>query len=171
LWPDIPVIVREQPSKLIKHGAAYNLSWKDAYGVDYVWQDLEVGWLNYGNGPTQKGPVQVFIDNETRDAYRQNLKLVAAMNIVIGGRGSSGICGPRDSTGTTYWAMTADEIREYGTALINLPEAYLFMMWKFTEPSSSSCPYDYWERPDIQRAVQDLRDLADQRPWLPEDHY
>jgi hypothetical protein len=70
--------------------------------------------------------------------------VVVGMNVLAGGNGSSGIPGWAKGT----YAMSASEIRSYGTTLLNQSYACGFFMWMHDT--------DYYGRSDIKAAMTDL---------------
>jgi hypothetical protein len=129
LWPAMTTMISAPPRWLAEAGISY--TYLDAAFAQFEW--------NYGSG---------WIGKEVAAAKAKGLGLVVSLNLLDGGDGTSGIPG-------TYggrWAMSASEVRSYGSAM--LTEAYIcgFTMWKYTP--------EYYSRPDIQSAMADLSILA-----------
>lgn len=129
LWPAMTTMISSPPRWLSEVGMSY--TYLDAAFAQFEW--------NYGSG---------WIGKEVAAAKAKGLGLVVSLNLLDGGDGTSGIPG-------TYggrWAMSASEVRSYGSAM--LAEAYIcgFTMWKYTP--------EYYSRPDIQSAMADLSILA-----------
>jgi hypothetical protein len=129
LWPAMTTMISSPPRWLAEAGLSY--TYLDAAFAQFEW--------NYGSG---------WIGKEVAAAKAKGLGLVVSLNLLDGGDGTSGIPG-------TYggrWAMSASEVRSYGSAM--LAEAYIcgFTMWKYTP--------EYYSRPDIQSAMTDLSILA-----------
>jgi hypothetical protein len=158
IWPDLPTVVREHPPPLISRGAAWKVPWSPE---PYEWMYLDMAWLNYS---AYKGPVEVFIDEETRSAHQQGLGIATGMNIVTGGDGTSGRLGPPgyeySPNGVPWWTMTAPEAMVYGAALIKVPETCFFMLWRFVDPAD----WSYWDLPQSTVVLRYLRGIADRRP-------
>ncbi len=127
IWPTMPALVRVVPS------------WLATAPVTYT--HLDAGWLQYAAG---KGEVTQLVTAEVAAAKRLGLGLVVGMNVMDGGNGSSRI--PGGTRG--QYAMSATELRTYGTALLNQSHACGFYMW--THNTS------YYGRTDIQAAMAEL---------------
>ncbi len=76
--------------------------------------ELDAGWAQY---VSDKGNVSTYIAKEAAAAKKKGLGRCVGMNVLDGGNGSSGI---RGYTRGKY-AMSASEIRKYGTALLARP--------------------------------------------------
>lgn len=134
LWPSMPTYVRAVPSWLA--------------GASITYQALDAGWLQYGSG---KGDPARLVASETAIAKNKGLGLVIGLNILDGGNGSSGV--PGWSKGK--YAMSAAEIRSYGTALLGEGYACGFFNWtyQFFGPT-------YYARSDIKSALADISSKA-----------
>jgi hypothetical protein len=129
LWPDMTTIVGEEPR------------WLTASSYTY----LDAAWPQYASN---KGDVAQWIAAETATARNKGLGMVMSMNIRDGGNGSSGIPGSLRG----YWAMSANEIRTNGNALLAQSYACGFFTWRH-DPS-------YYGRSDIKSALADLSTKA-----------
>ena len=92
-----------------------------------------------------------FINEEA--AGSKGLEIVNGLNIADGGNGSSEQAG----WGENRWAMSADEIVEYGYVLSAVPGCVLFMAWEYDgeEPwSDGSIGSDYFDRPENTAALE-----------------
>ncbi len=127
LWPTMPTLVRVVPS------------WLAAAPVTY--KHLDAGWLQYASG---KGEVTQMVASEVAAAKRKALGLVVGMNALDGGNGSSRIAGWSKGK----YAMSATEIRTYGTALLNQSYACGFYVWHHNTT--------YYGRTDIKNAMAEL---------------
>lgn len=127
LWPDMPTLVRVVPS------------WLASAPVTYT--HLDAGWLQYA---ARFGDPAKALAAEVVAAKSKGLGLVTGMNVRDGGNGSSGI--PGASTGK--YAMSATEVTNYGTALLNQSYACGFYMWSWDS--------GYYGRADIQSAMVTL---------------
>jgi hypothetical protein len=76
------------------------------------------------------------------------------MNLLTGGTSESGIPGYLPRT----WAMSASQIRRWGSVLAAEPYACAFSMWKYNKADPA-----YLERPDIQAALADVSRVATNR--------
>ena len=153
-WPNLPTVVRDSPTDLARHAGGWNTP-----VPGWSWQYLDVAWAQYN--PTYMGSAGAFAAAQVSSANQQGLGLVMGLNVIDGGNGSSGISSASaPSSRRDGWAMSADEIRTYGRALMEPSLTCAFMIWRYYDSSE----FSYWERPDIQAAMADLRNLAAQHP-------
>ena len=155
IWPTMPTVLRTDPSDLEEHAAAYGTPWPG-----WKWSHLDAASARY---LTRKGRVEDFAANEQVSARRQDLALVVGLNVLSGGDGSSGISSPRSGR----WAMSADELRRYGSTLLLETTACAFEMWRYETPGSAFEDFEYFRRPEINAAVVELAAIASRRPSLP----
>ncbi len=134
IWWNLPTFARVAPTWLAQ--ASFN----------YV--HLDAGWAQY---VAQRGNVTTWITPEIAAAKKKGLGLAVGMNVLDGGNGSSGIRG----TMSGKYKMSATEIRNYGTALLNQPYACGFFSWSYVEGGST-----YFARLDIKNAMIALSKLA-----------
>ncbi len=127
LWPQMSTLVRVVPS------------WLASAPVTYRY--LDAGWTQYSAG---KGDAGNWVANEAAAAKRKGLGLVVGMNVLDGGNGSSKIRGFTRGR----WAMSASEIRKYGSALLGQSYACAFFNWTHD--------LDYYGRSDIKSAMGDV---------------
>jgi hypothetical protein len=103
-----------------------------------TFRHLDAGWAQYTAG---KGEVTKWITTEISYAKREGLGLMVGLNVLGGGSSSSGVKG--------YWpgknAMSANEIRTYGTKLLNQSYACAFMVWAYDS--------GYYGRSDMKTAL------------------
>jgi hypothetical protein len=130
LWPGMATLVRAHPT------------WLAQAPITYTY--LDAGWAQYEG----RGDVNTYIAAEIAAAKRKGLGLVAGLNLLDGGNGSSGIAGWTKGK----WAMSATELRNYGTALLNQVYACGFFMWTHD--------LSYFGRPDIASAMAALSSKA-----------
>lgn len=107
------------------------------------------------------GPVADYIVTQTAAAEALGLGMINGMNIADGGDGSSGQ--PGWSSGK--YAMSAEEITEYGEALLAVPTIQMFLMWEYDGQeawSDGSIGSDYFDQPELQAALAGLGELAAQ---------
>jgi hypothetical protein len=131
LWPSLNTMVRVTPSWLA--------------GAKFTWKYVDAGWTQYRSNMGDAGD---WVRSEAAIASREGLGLVVGMNVLDGGNGSSRIRGA--SSGK--WAMSASEIRNYGSALLGRREACAFFNWTWDD--------DYYGRSDIKKAMADVSRLA-----------
>jgi hypothetical protein len=155
IWPTMPTVLRTDPSDLEEHAAAFGVPWPG-----WKWRYLDAASARY---LVRKGRVEDFAANEQASARRQRLALVAGLNVLSGGDGSSGIASPH----TGRWAMSPDELRRYGSAMLLRTTACAFEMWRYETPDSAFENYRYFRRPDIIEAVAELGAIASRRPSRP----
>jgi hypothetical protein len=134
IWHTMPTFVRVVPS------------WLASAPISY--QALDAGWLQYASG---KGDAASMVASEANIARQKGLGLVIGLNILDGGNGSSGVRG----WSRNKWAMSASEIRNYGTALLNNSYACGFFNWtyQFFGPT-------YFARSDVKSAMTDISSKA-----------
>jgi hypothetical protein len=127
-WPNLPTLVNAPAN------------WLAEAPVTYV--HLDAAWAMY-RSRTSSSPA-TWIASQARKAKSKGLGLVAGMNVLDGGNGSSNIRGTQPKT----WAMSATELRSYGSAL--LAESYVcaFSMWRYSGT--------YYNRADVKSAMSDL---------------
>ena len=131
LWPQMTTIVRVAPSYLASASITYKY--------------LDAGWTQYTVG---KGDAANWVASETAAAKRKGLGLVVGMNVLDGGNGSSNIRGWTSGK----WAMSASEIRNYGSAMLGQSYACAFFNWTHDT--------DYYGRSDIKSAMADVSSKA-----------
>jgi hypothetical protein len=134
IWPTLPTLARVVPSWLASAPVRYNA--------------LDAGWLQYGSG---KGDPAKMVASETAVAKQKGLGLLIGLNILDGGNGSSGVRG----WSRGKWAMTASEIRNYGSALLSQSYACGFFNWTYQYFGPT-----YYSRSDIKSAMADLSSKA-----------
>ena len=128
IWPNLPTIVSAPAN------------WLASAPITYV--HLDAGWAMF-RSKTSSSPSDYIRQQVTR-AQSKKLGLVAGLNVLDGGNGSSGIRGTQPKT----WAMSAAELRKYGAALLANSYVCAFSLWRY----SSS----YYDRADIKSALADL---------------
>jgi hypothetical protein len=133
LFPELPTTVRVEPSVLEQPG--------------WTWQHLDGAWAQFS---ARKAPVEDYLAKQVESARRQGLALIVGLNVIAGGDGSSGI--RSKEPWSDHWAMSADEILMYGSALLRNSDVCAFIMWRYFEPDE----YAYYERPDVHRALTEI---------------
>jgi hypothetical protein len=126
LWPNMITLARVDPT------------WLASASVDYTY--LDTGWAQYRSS---KGDPLQFITTQVAAAKSKGLGLMMGLNVLNGGDGSSGLRGSG-----SQWQMSADELRSYGTTLLNQSYACGFMMWEYNAT--------YFGRSDMTSAMADL---------------
>jgi hypothetical protein len=121
-------------------------SWLASSSVKYVY--LDTGWAQYRSS---KGDPLTFITTQIAAAKSKGLGLVVGLNLLNGGNGSSGLRGSG-----SQWQMSANEIRSYGTTLLNQSYTCGFVMWEYNAT--------YYGRSDIKTAMADLSSKAKGHP-------
>jgi hypothetical protein len=108
-------------------------SWLDDVSIRYVY--LDAAWAQYA---ARKGDAAKWIASEVAAAKAKGLGLVASLNVLKGGsRGGN---------------MTATELKNYGTALLNQSYVCGFLMWQYNS--------SYFGRSDIKSAMSTLSSKA-----------
>ena len=134
IWPTMTTFARTVPSWLASSPVTYRA--------------LDAGWLQYAAG---KGDAAGLVAAEVAAAKNKGLGIVVGLNILDGGNGSSRVAG---------WtrgrhAMSATEIRNYGTALLNQTHVCAFYNWTYNYTGPS-----YFARSDIKSALTDMSNKA-----------
>lgn len=131
LWPTLITITAAPPT------------WLASAGITYTY--LDAGWAIYYS---KLGNVSTWITNQVNKAKLKKLGLVASLNVLDGGNGSSGFAGNYPNK----FAMSATELRTYGTALLAQSHLCAFAMWKYTSA--------YYGRADVQTSMRELSGKA-----------
>lgn len=152
IWPNMATVLRTDPSDLEEHGAGYRAAWPG-----WKWEYLDAASARY---LARKGHVAEFAANEQASANRQSLALVVGLNVLSGGDGSSGIASPAAGK----WAMSADELRLYGSTMLSQTTACEFEMWRYETPGSDYEDLGYFRRADITAALVELAAVAARHP-------
>jgi hypothetical protein len=148
IWPAMATMLRTDPSDLEDHAAGY-----DSRQPDWSWTYLDAASARY---LARKGPVAKFAADQQASADRQRLALVVGLNVFSGGDGSSGIASPAKGK----WAMSPDELRRYGSAMLEGTRPCAFEMWRYETPRSEFESFEYFRRPEIGAAMAELAELA-----------
>jgi hypothetical protein len=130
-WSAMPTLVHAPPSWLSSNPTA--------------WQYLDAAsTVYYGTS----GDAATWIGRQVTDAGRGRLGLFVGMNVLNGGTSSSGIPG----TSAGRYAMSASQLQNWGSALLNRSEVCGLSMWRYNTT--------YFGRSDIRSAVATLKDKA-----------
>jgi hypothetical protein len=124
VWPGLPTVVRAWPK----------------YLKGYRYRYLDAAWAQYS---ARFGPVAAFMRNNVRDAKASGLALVIGMNQLNGGNRAGGLRG--FSTG---YAMTASQLRSWGSQMLSDPYPCAFLSWQYNAR--------YMNRSDIKAAKAQL---------------
>jgi hypothetical protein len=127
-WPNLPTIVNAPAN------------WLASAPVTYI--HLDAGWAMF-RAKTSSSP-GAWVTHQVNQAKGKKLGLVAGLNVLDGGDGSSGIRGTQPRT----WAMSAAELRKYGSALLSQSHVCAFSMWRYSA--------SYYNRADVKSAMDDL---------------
>lgn len=130
LWPTLHTFARVRPTWLAK--------------APFSWVYLDAGWVQYAS---RFGNPSTFIAAEVAAAKSKGLGVMTGMNILDGGNGSSGVAGYMRGK----WAMSATEIRTYGTALLGQSYVCGFISWTYLYTGAT-----YFARTAIKSALTDL---------------
>lgn len=128
LWPTLATVVNAPPS------------WLAASTITYT--HLDAGWAMF-RASTSSNPTK-WATNQVAAAKKKGLGVFSGLNVLDGGDGSSGFHGNY----AKKWAMSASELRTYGSALLSQTYVCGFAMWKYKS--------DYYDRPDIKSAMTDI---------------
>lgn len=115
-------------------------NWLASAPVTYV--HLDAGWAVF-RSKTSSSPA-AWAAQQVKRAKSKRLGLVAGLNVLDGGNGSSGIRGTQPRT----WAMSAAELRKYGSAVLSQSHVCAFSMWRYSA--------SYYNRADVKSALADL---------------
>ena len=127
VFPTMPTLVRVVPT------------WLASSPVTYTY--LDAGWAQY---TAVKGDATRWVAAEASAAKSRGLGLVVSLNVLNGGNGSSGIRGSESGK----YSMSATELRNYGSALLNQSYGCAFYQWMYNST--------YFGRSDIKSAMADL---------------
>lgn len=102
------------------------------------------------------GPIDDYITEQTVAAQEFGLGMINGLNIADGGDGSSGQVG----WSSGKYAMSAEEIRTYGEALLAVPDVQLFLMWEYDGEEvwsdGSTIGNEYFDQSELQTALAEL---------------
>jgi hypothetical protein len=127
-WPNLPTLVNAPAN------------WLASAAVTYLY--LDAGWAMF-RSKTSSSPA-TWAAMQVSRAKSKGLGLVAGLNVLDGGDGSSGLRGTQPNT----WAMSAAEVKKYGSALLAQSYVCAFSMWRYSAT--------YYNRADVKSAMADL---------------
>lgn len=127
-WPSMPTVVSAPPN------------WPASTTITYIY--LDAGWATY-RASASSSPA-TWAANMVNRAKSKGLGLFTGLNVLDGGDGSSGFHGNLPKK----WAMSASEVRSYGSVL--LAQSYMcgFAMWTYSST--------YYNRSDVKSAMADV---------------
>jgi hypothetical protein len=131
IWPDLYTFTHTQ------------MSWLASTPVTYTY--LDAGWVQY---TANRGDVTKWVTSEIDFAKSKGLGLLVGMNVLAGGDPRLGLTGFYAGK----YSMSANELRTYGTALLNQTYACGFTTWAHHP--------NYRARSDIAAAMAALSDQA-----------
>ena len=131
IWPTMTTVTHTQTAWLASSPITYRY--------------LDASWGQYA---ASKGNVTTWAASEVASARSKGLGLVLGLNVLDGGNGSSRIAG----WSSGKWAMSASELRTYGTAVLNQSYGCAFFMFQHDTP--------YYGRTDIKSAMTELSGKA-----------
>jgi hypothetical protein len=137
-WPNMTTFVRTHPEFLA--------------GAPFTWVYVDAAWAQYS---ARRGDVRTYLEENVASAKSLGLGLVVGMNLLTGGSSESGIRGYHEGT----WAMSASQIRAWGSILAAEPYACALSMWKYDKDNPA-----YLDRPDVQAAMAEVSQIATNRP-------
>lgn len=149
LLPGLVTFVREDASALPRPD-----------GGTYIWLDATVNQYH-----VRKGPVDAYATREAAEAGALGLGVINGLNLCDGGDGSSGQPGWREG----HYAMSADEITDYGTVLAAVPSG-MFLGWEYDAHerwSDGTIGSEYFDQPELQAALAELGALLATQPAQP----
>jgi hypothetical protein len=107
--------------------------------------NLDAGWSMYRS---KNGSVSTWITRQINKAKEKKLGMVAGLNVLDGGNGSSGVLGTQAKT----WTMSASELNQYGSALLSQSFVCGFAMWMYKDT--------YYNRADVKTVMGSLSEKA-----------
>ena len=110
---------------------------------------LDALWFQYLD---RWAPLDEFIAKHFGEVRSFGLNVISGLNVLNGGSKSSGIPGRRQGKN----AMSAEELRSWGSRLLAQPNLCAFLLWEYDEA--------YLARPDIKAAIDDLAAIARSYP-------
>ncbi|MFA4858641.1 MAG: hypothetical protein WC636_05125 [Candidatus Margulisiibacteriota bacterium] len=150
LFPKLFTFVREQashaPVPAVADSPSGTYKYVDAFVNQYTIDD---------------GDIENYIAKNVASAESLGVGIMMGLNLCDGGDSSSGQRGWR--TDRITYAMSAQEILNYGTALLNVPNVAMFLMWEYDGEelwSDGSIGADYFNRDDLQAALYQLGQRA-----------
>jgi hypothetical protein len=144
IWPGLTTFVRSKPVYLASTGLKFRY--------------LDAGWAMY---QSWQGDVTTWINAQVAAAKRADIGVIAGLNVLNGGTAASGIKGTKGD----LWAMSASQLKSWGSILMNQSYACGFFNWRYDS--------QYNARPDIKSAMASLAQMAQSHvktPCRPASH-
>jgi len=130
------------------------------------WQWLTTGWAQYPGPRRRWGSPEKFFSTEIASAKRQGLGIVAGVNLINGGCGTTALCLP-DVPGTPLagtndgrYQLSSAELTYYKAVSMSDPYVCASVDWGWGPVFKS----DFHGRPEIQSAAKAIGVIAKQRP-------
>jgi hypothetical protein len=145
LFPGLMTFVRERATEMPVPS-----------GGTYVYVDACVNQYSI-----RHGAIATYFDQQEAEAEALGLGVINGLNLADGGDGRSGQPGWR--TDGTFYAMSAEEVLDYGTLGASVPSMGMFLNWEYDGEESWSdgtIGADYLDHPDIQAALLELSGLV-----------
>lgn len=130
-------------------------------GGTYAYVDANVNQYKALDGDVREWAVA-----ESTQSRALGLGLIHGLNLPDGGDGRSGQPGWRPDR----FAMSADEVREYGAVMADVDGVGMFLNWEYDneEPwTDGSIGATYLRQPDMEAALRELGELVAQKPAVP----
>ncbi|HEU4641445.1 MAG TPA: Ig-like domain-containing protein [Gemmatimonadaceae bacterium] len=139
LWPGMLTVVRAPATWLA--------------GWSQPWVALDAAWVQYA---ARFGDPATWIANEAAAATRIKVGLLAGMNVINGGDGTSGIRSPYDNG---LWSMGPTELQRNSKAILANSLVCGFVLWEWEKT--------YFTRTDILNALTSVGTIAKSHPATP----
>jgi hypothetical protein len=133
-WPGLTTFARVAPTWLA--------------GATITYTSLDAGWAQYA---AYQGDAAGWIAKEVAAAKRKGLGLAVGMNVLDGGNGSSKVAGWTKGK----YKMSATEVKNYGTALLNQSYSCSFFNWTYIDGGA-----EYFARADVSASLTFLSTKA-----------
>ena len=125
IWPALPTAVRVPPTILAK--------------ASFRWTALDAGWAQYS---PLRGSARTWLATQAAAARNEGLGLVAGLNLL-------------DASGPGSAPMTAAQVREFGTVLVQHPSVCAMLNWSYDA--------SYLGQSGIRDALTDVGAIAKNR--------
>ncbi len=119
-----------------------------SYLKGYPYKHLDAIWMHYHH---RLGDMETFLRTNLSEAKALGLAVVGGLNVLNGGGKDSGIPGFRENS----YAMNPAQLRAWGKRFME-EDVCLFLLWKYRP--------EYFSRPEIKAAMEDLSEEARKRP-------
>jgi hypothetical protein len=123
-------------------------AWPSSYLKGYSYPHLDAVWIQYH---ARWGDLETFLDTNMREAKALGLAVVGGMNVINGGGKDNGM----PSYEKNKSSMSGSQLREWG-GRFRAEDVCFFLLWKYRP--------EYFSRPDVTAAMEDLSQVARQRP-------